>query len=175
MSYTETQKFRQAWLWILIIISALVPIAIFGAGFYRQIIQGQPFGNHPASDTGLIIGSALVVVFTVSLLLLFGTIKLTTMIDNKGISYRFFPFHLQYRTIRWEEIEKYEVIQYNPLADYGGWGIRYGKGGKAYNVSGDRGLKLYLRSGRNLMIGTQREEEMRGFLLNLKAPGQQGT
>lgn len=168
MTFIETQKFNQPWLWILLIISALVPIAIFGAVYYQQIILGRQFGDHPTSDTGLIAGSVVVVFFTLGMLFLFWSIKLMTLIDRSGVSFRFFPFQMKYRTIRWEEIEKYEVIKYRPIADYGGWGLRYGKGGKAYNVSGDRGLKLCLRSGKNLMIGTQKEEELRGFLEKLQ-------
>ncbi|GIS68544.1 MAG: hypothetical protein CM1200mP8_1020 [Chloroflexota bacterium] len=38
--------------------------------------------------------------------------------------------------------------------DYGGWGIRYGKNGKAYNVSGDRGVLLTFKNGSRVMIGS---------------------
>lgn len=52
--------------------------------------------------------------------------------------------------------------------EYGGWGVRFGKGGKAFNVSGNRGLKLYLKSGRSLLIGTQKDKELIAFLSELK-------
>jgi hypothetical protein len=168
MIYQETQRFNQVWLWIIVVLSCLIPLVVVGYGFYSQIIRGEPFGTNPASNTGLIIGSALIIIFTLSTCILFASVKLNTVIDEGGISYRFYPFHLRFRVIRWEEIEKYEVVKYHPLADYGGWGIRYGKGGKAYNVSGDRGLTLDLKNGKHLMLGTQKEEELKEFLLNFR-------
>jgi hypothetical protein len=172
MIYAETQKFKQAWLWIIVILSCLIPLGVVGYGFYSQIVRGEPFGTNPTSDTGLMVGSALIVFFTLSLCILFGTVRLNTMIDEEGISYRFYPFHIRFRVIRWEVIEKVEVIKYHPIADYGGWGIRYGKGGRAYNVSGDRGLRLDLKNGKHLMLGTQKEEELKGFLLNFRGRSQ---
>ncbi len=77
---------------------------------------------------------------------------------------KFIPFHNTPRLIDWNEIEKLEVVKYDPIGDYGGWGIKSKKGKKAYNVSGDIGLKLYLKNGKNILIGTQCEEELREYL-----------
>ena len=166
MKFKETQRFNQLWIWIPIIVGGLIPIGIFGIGLYQQVIRKHPFGNHPMSNNGLIITSILVVVLYLCLLFLFGSLKLSTAIDDTGISYRFFPFHLKYRIIHWNEIEEFEVVTYKPVVDYGGWGIRYGKKGRAYNVSGDKGLELILKNGRRLLIGTQKEQQLKDFLRN---------
>jgi hypothetical protein len=42
---------------------------------------------------------------------------------------------------------------------YGGWGIKRGIGGLAYNVSGNQGLQLVLTDGRKILIGTQKPEQ----------------
>jgi len=166
MKFEETQRFKQVWIWITIIFVGLIPIGIFGIGLYQQVIRRHPFGNHPMSDNGLIISFFLIVVLFLFLLLLFGSLRLITVINETGISFRFFPFHLKYHLIHWDEIEKYEVVKYNPIRDYGGWGIRCGKKGKAYNVSGDKGLELILKNGKRLLIGTQMEKEMKDYLKN---------
>jgi hypothetical protein len=57
-------------------------------------------------------------------------------------------------------VKSHEVITYSPLRDYGGWGIRYGSKGKAYNVSGNRGVRLELSNGKRLLFGSQRPEEL---------------
>lgn len=44
---------------------------------------------------------------------------------------------------------------YNPLMEYGGWGIRYGLQGRAFNMRGDQGVQLELRSGQRVLIGSQ--------------------
>jgi TATA-box binding protein (TBP) (component of TFIID and TFIIIB) len=46
------------------------------------------------------------------------------------------------------------------LLEYGGWGIKYGRKGKAYNVSGNRGVQLVFKDGKQLLIGSQRAEEL---------------
>ena len=83
--------------------------------------------------------------------------KLYTTIDETGISYRFLPFHFNPRKVAWTEIEYAWVRKYRPIVEYGGWGIRYGMGGKgmAFNISGNMGLQLVLKTGKRVLIGTQ--------------------
>ena len=124
MIYREKQRFRQPAVLISLVISGLATAGIFGLGIYRQIFLGQRFGNHPMSNTGLIIATAVVVCLYLVILFLFGFSTLTTVIGKSGISFRFFPFQMKNRVIRWEEVEAPEVVTFNPLRDYGGWGIR---------------------------------------------------
>ncbi len=168
MIYKESQKFKEPAIWIGLIISGLVVIGIFGLGFYRQIIQGRQFGNNPMSDTGLIVTLTLVLILFLLMFLLFGFANLTTEIDRHRIAFRFFPFHYKFQQIGWNKIEKFEVITYKPIRDYGGWGIKFGKNGKAYNVAGNRGLQLQLKSGKNILIGTQKPDELSDFLSKLQ-------
>ena len=72
------------------------------------------------------------------------------------------------RVIRWEEVETSEIITFNPLRDYGGWGIRSKNGVRVYNVSGNKGLQVKLKSGKTILIGTQLETELTRFLTELK-------
>jgi hypothetical protein len=73
---------------------------------------------------------------------------------------RFIPLHRRFHWFRWEDILSAEAITYLPLRDYGGWGIRFGPKGKAYNVCGNRGVQLTFTNGSRLMIGSQRAEEL---------------
>jgi hypothetical protein len=171
MTYTEHQKFSQPWVWIGLTASGLITTGLFGIGIYKQIIMGQKFGNHPMSDTGLIITSILIVLLLGSIALMFGIATLETVIDDRGIAYRFFPFHLKFHRISWEVIEKYEVIAYHPVRDYGGWGIRGNKNNKAYNVSGNVGLHLYLKDGTTILLGTQNQAELSDFIATLRISG----
>jgi hypothetical protein len=57
-------------------------------------------------------------------------------------------------------LKSHEAITYSPLRDYGGWGIRRGAKGKAYNVSGNHGVRLELSDGKRILIGSQRPEEL---------------
>jgi hypothetical protein len=167
MNYREIQQFRQSWIWIGLTLPGMLIIGLFGFGIKRQVIDGQTFGNNPMSDTGLIVTFACVLLVLLLLVLLFLFARLTTEINHSGIAFRFFPFHFTFRRISWDTVEKYEVITYNPIGDYGGWGIKGNKYGQAYNVSGNLGLKIYLKTGKEILIGTQKKTELTSFLSDL--------
>jgi hypothetical protein len=73
---------------------------------------------------------------------------------------RFFPFHRNFKRFAFEDFGEYYAREYRPLLEYGGWGIRCGKNGKAYNVSGKKGLQIIFKNGKKLLIGSQNPEEL---------------
>ncbi len=151
--YRETQSFRQWWMWALVLIIAAM--SLYGA--VQQLILGRPFGNNPAPDGWMIV---IAIVVGIGLPLFMYMNKLTTEIRNDGLYIRFFPLQLSFIKITPQEIKRFEACTYSPLGDYGGWGIRFGNKGKAYNVSGNRGVQLELTNGKRLLIGSQRPEEL---------------
>ncbi len=56
---------------------------------------------------------------------------------------------------------------YRPILEYGGWGIRYGLRGRAYNVSGNRGLRVELTNGKHILFGSAKPEELKLALDNM--------
>ncbi|MBN2098945.1 MAG: hypothetical protein JW753_05030 [Dehalococcoidia bacterium] len=151
--YREVQRFWQLWLWLLV--AGVSGVSIWS--FVQQIILGKPFGQNPAPDVAVVIIAAI---FGLGFPVLFYAVNLTTEVRTDGLYVRFFPFHLTFRRMPSESVIRYEVLTYRPIRDYGGWGIRYGRGGKAYNVSGDRGVMLELSDGSRLLIGSQKPEEL---------------
>ena len=99
---------------------------------------------------------------------IFYLLQLRIKVNSEGLHYQFFPFHLKSHTIKIEEIVKVEALQYKPLAEYGGWGIRYGFKGKAYNTSGNLGVKVHLKNGRNILFGSQKYKELAKTLKQIK-------
>jgi len=75
-----------------------------------------------------------------------------TEVRDDGVYFRFFPLHLSFHRIGLEEIVRFEVQTYRPIRDYGGWGIRYGWKGKAYNVSGNRGVHSLTKSAPGCLV-----------------------
>ena len=69
-------------------------------------------------------------------------------------------FPLYQRSIAKADIASFEAVTYSPLADYGGWGIKWGRSGLALNARGNRGVRLTLRDGRRVLIGSQRPEKL---------------
>ena len=159
--YKEQQKFNQWWIW-------LIMLSLSGLWIWQliqQIFLGIPFGDNPAPDYVVI----LVGLFPVAGILLFRILSLETNIDETGVYYRFRPFQRKPKSIKKEDIAKFEVKKYNPIMDYGGWGIRLGtsKKGNAYNVSGNMGVLFELKTGKKFMLGTQNPESIRSALNKL--------
>jgi hypothetical protein len=67
--------------------------------------------------------------------------------------------HRQWLCFAKDEIASFESLKYRPILEYGGWGIRMGKNGKAYTVSGDRGVRFVFTDKKKLLIGTQNPEK----------------
>jgi hypothetical protein len=152
--FTERQKFKQWWLWLLL----LSINGLFLFGVYKQVIDGQQFGDKPMSNAGLLVTAGLTILLT----LLFVNFRLDTNIKNDGIYVRFFPFHLKFKHYTWDSLTKSFVRQYSPLTEYGGWGLLLGLFviGSAFNVSGDKGLQLEFTDNKKLLIGTNKPDEL---------------
>lgn len=155
--FKEEQKFRQWW-YIMLVFATTVPVIAFNLyALFQQTIKGVQVGDSPAPNAIL----AITVVALIILLWALFAMKLEVWIDEDGIHYRFFPLIRKPRIISKAEIQRYEIRQYNAILDYGGWGIKgnfFRKWGKAYNVSGNTGLQLYLTNGKKVLFGTQRSQ-----------------
>lgn len=55
-----------------------------------------------------------------------------------------------FETFPFETIRNYEIKTYNPIRDYGGWGIRYGSKVKTYTVAGNKGLLFEFIDGKKV-------------------------
>ncbi len=168
MTFKEEQRFDAPWLIILLGVIGVASILPIWMMFYKQIIKGEPPGSNGLSDVGLIILFFGVILF---IGLMYGFVylcKLTTYIDEKQIVYKFVPFHRKPHSILWEDVDSAEVIKYHPVMEYGGWGVRYGSKGKAYNTRGDKGLEIITKEGKNILIGTREPEQLKIFLTNIK-------
>jgi hypothetical protein len=155
--FKEEQRFTQTWLIILLAVSVLVPIGIICKEYFKE---------DTTMTTNEFVLTNLGILISISFIFLF---KLTTRIDEKGIHYQFFPFHFKLRLISWNEISKATIRTYDPIGEYGGWGLKGGSlwnksKGKAINVSGDIGIQLELVNGKKLLIGTQKKEEAKRVL-----------
>jgi hypothetical protein len=150
--FGEVQQFRQKWLWLVTVGTA----GIAWYGFAAQMATGAPFGSNPAPT---VVAALIWLVFGVGLPVFFRLLRLETTVGPDGVRFRFVPFHLAVRLMPPEAIASYEARTYRPLVEYGGWGIRSGRSGDAYNVSGDKGVQFVLAGGKRVLIGTQRPEE----------------
>jgi hypothetical protein len=115
--YREVQHFRQVWLWFIVL--GLAGLSVYGV--VEQLILGRPFGNNPAPDVLVLVFG---IVFGLGLPIVFYRANLTTEVTREAIHYRFFPLHLSVQKMPLAAVKTCEAVTYNPLRDYGGWGIR---------------------------------------------------
>ena len=72
-------------------------------------------------------------------------------------------------------VEKLEAVQFNPLMDFGGWGIKRGRGGVwCYNVRGGTGVRLE-GAKINAIIGTPYPAELLAALRAAKGATESQT
>ena len=145
--FVEVQYFWQQPLsWIIWVIVAVVLYSLGSADLIEE--------------TFLFV--AMIFVLAIMLLVFFTRLK--TELSEEGISYQMWPFHKKPKLLAWSDIEHAEVRKYKPIREYGGWGIRFGLHGKAYNIKGNMGLQIKLTSGQSILLGTQRPDEIEKVL-----------
>ncbi len=150
--FLESQRFDQWWFRLIML---LVTTVLF-IGFVMQFpsVESEPDAFWISFVTSL---------FTLLLILsLVFLVKLETKIDELGIHYGFWPFYRKLKFISWSDVNKCTIIKYNPLVDYGGWGYKMGIfriKGSAMTVRGNIGIQIVFKSGKQLLVGTQRKED----------------
>ena len=138
--FHEEQRFRQWWIWTLLVIAALPVVVV---AFIRGPVLSVPI--------------VPLILLAVGVLLAFA--RLVVDVDREAITVAF-HFLWPKRRIRIPDVRKAEATKYSPLRDYGGYGVRLGFRGWAVNVSGDEGVLVETNDGSRLMIGSQRPKEL---------------
>ena len=151
VTYREVQRLTHPLLWAFVLALSAFAWWIF----LQQVVFSRPFGTNPAPNVLVII---FAVAFGAAFPLFFLALNLRVEVHSDIVRLRFFP--LWSRSIPIADIEDCQPRTYRPLAEYGGWGIRWSPRGWAYNVKGNRGVQLTLRSGRPILIGTQSPEQL---------------
>lgn len=142
MEYSETQK-----------LSPKVTISLFIFTIAFTILTNMFVGN---VDWQVILSVCILSALIILILAIF--LKLDTNIVNGNINVKLPP--ILNKNIGRDEISRIEKINYRPLIDFGGWGIRFGKGGIIYNMRGNQAVKLSLKSGKIIYIGTQNPDQL---------------
>lgn len=158
--FEEEQRFRQVWVRVLFITAGVLPLGVAIWALVQQLGYGVTFGKNALSNGGLVTFATLFILLSVGLTWLIFSCKLRTLVRADGLFVRFSPFHRKDKQLGPERLLRWAVRDYRPLREYGGWGIRYGTAGKAYNVSGHRGVQLEYSNGERVLIGSDRAEEL---------------
>lgn len=95
-------------------------------------------------------------------LLIFAFIRLSITVENQMLRLYLRPFWSE--NIAISDIISVEAVEYRPLRDFGGWGLRIGQRGRIISARGNRAVKLQLASGKTLFVGTGNPERLASSL-----------
>lgn len=151
--FTEKQHFSRWWL-MLGLEPIIIGIGLTVAGIITPLVQLYVTAGAFALPSLLVLST------------------LETVITSDEIRIRFRPFKWKWKHIPFSEILHAHVRAYDPLGDFGGWGIRYAgkKEGWCYNARGKMGLQLEFSDGKRLLIGTQDAERLSEIVVSIVNP-----
>ena len=144
------------------IILALPPAALVFVSV-RQIALHHPWGNPPMSNGGLLFLTILLVLVYIRL----NTVKLATDVDRDKLTVGLQGLWRR-RRVPLAAIRSAVATTYDPIAEYGGAGIRSGPRGLGYIAKGTRGVQVELTNGDKLLISSQRAEELASAIMTVK-------
>lgn len=124
-----------------------------------QVVLGHPWGKQPMSN-GNVIGWTiflwLIYLRLVTVRLIIEIRRPELIITMRGL--------WRSRRIPLDQIREIETMDHDPVRDFGGYGIRTTRDGKAYIAGGGTGVRVTLASGEKVVIGSRRARELAAAL-----------
>ena len=155
--FIENQRFNQWWLYLIL----AIPLISFVIPFISKTEEVLTRND--------LLEIIIPFLFLTIIYAFIFSIQLKTRIDEKGVHYQFFPFNRKLKLISWNEIENCYCRKYKPLLEYGGWGYRTTlRSGRARNIKGNLGVQIIFKNGKKLLLGTQKQDEVKMVLETYK-------
>jgi len=129
-----------------------------------QVVLGRSWGSHPMSNGNVIGWTIFLWIIYLRLL----TVRLVTEVRDGELVVSLRGLWRAHH-IRLNDVQSIDAITFDPL-DYGGYGIRTTRQGTAYIASDNQGLKLKLKSGAEIVLGSQRPAELTRVLRAQQKP-----
>jgi hypothetical protein len=156
----EESQWVRPWVWVLVVVC--------GLGAIDAAMRAAP-------DNGAWVagGAALVLVLLAGILVTFA--RLRVQVDAGGVRVAFGVFGgVITKTIAWDAIHGVRPVEYRPLWDAGGWGIRLGRFDGArtryYTVHGSHGV-LVETTGGQVIIGSDRSHDLANAIREARRDG----
>lgn len=150
LPYHSTQKAR--WMSALLVGMACFCLMIEGAllFFTRNKFQAA------------LLFPVIIPVFLFLLAMLFGSLQVE--VTREQLILRGGLLHARLLRVGRADVQSVRVENFNPLADFGGWGIRYARGTWGYIFRGHRGVRVETRKGKRYLISSDEPEKLAAAL-----------
>lgn len=127
-----------------------------------DVLQGLATGRPDVVVRGALIAVGALAL-GVALQVVLGRLRVTVSRTSVLLTYGYTG--LVQKLVSFEEIEDVEPVRYSPVREFGGWGIRFGGGGrKAWTIRGDGAVVLTLDNGTRFYVGSERPERLAGHI-----------
>ncbi|MGB6947214.1 MAG: hypothetical protein WBE37_32745 [Bryobacteraceae bacterium] len=140
------------------VVLAIPPLGMLGLLVW-QVVLGHPWGKQPMSNANVIGWTVFLWLIYLRLI----TVRLVTDVRNGALVITMRGLWRS-RRIPIDRIQTVETITHDVARDYGGYGIRSTRDGKAYVAGGTRGVRVTLAGGEKLVVGSQRPEDLAATL-----------
>lgn len=160
--FYEKQHWSKNVLLVVLPITVLASSLFAGYLFIRLNYTGNPLEIETFSKWNFvvmgIILSTIVLIVTIS-----KSIRiLKTKIYQNKIIISYSSINMKQLIVDRHEIHSYQIETYRAYRNYFGYGKKNNSAqGKAFTVSGKYGLKLYLKDGEKILIGTQKKQAIK--------------
>jgi hypothetical protein len=154
--FHETQKMDQWWIKLIIAAIFILILGIFSTATYKQFAYEEAYDDKAMGGLALLAVSGLAIGIMSLIVAIFLNMKLELKVSRGMIQYKYWPYVTSWKTIEKSEIVSWEVVKYNPIFEYGGWGYRFrGLKNRAYTTKGNMGLKIEMANGHKKLFGTR--------------------
>jgi len=150
--FTERQYVFKTWVGKL---TFIILIVLLLALYYFYVVQDHTFSFFSVGIQSISFLAVFMILFS----------NLKTTCTNQNITLQYFPYHLKKIIYSKTEIDAVEMVNYDGLGDFGGWGIRINNEIKCFTVSGSCGVLITLKNGKQRLIGTKETETIKKVLV----------
>jgi hypothetical protein len=149
--FREKQPFRLGYARIAL----AMPPAILAVISCRQIVWHHPWESPPVTNGDLLFLTILTLLVYLRLI----TVRLVTELRPEQLSVAMKGFWRRTR-IPLADIRTAAAVEYDPIREYRGYGVRMGPRGQGYIAFGNQAVQLELRDGRKFLVGSQQSKEL---------------
>ncbi|HUR31348.1 MAG TPA: hypothetical protein VMZ69_07935 [Saprospiraceae bacterium] len=157
IKYKETQHLRQ---WdLMIVLGGLIVLGV--TAMIQLMMNGQPSRN-------LVLVMALGILVLSGLFYYLNTIKLIARYNEKNIKLSMLPIGTEKRKIKWEDVERTEIVQLPAPSKLDSWNNLFSSLTGVITRSGDTCLHLKLKNNEEINIGCADRKQLEAFVQHLK-------
>ena len=149
-----------AWAMVALAVAFLLSVGSLVNTLFQHGVLGQPMPDESLSPLGVVLLASGVLIFFVAMTSLFMCLDVEVRSDHLFVA--FGPVHLVRKRIRYSDIESVRGVTYRPIREFGGWGIRPGRGKTAWTIRGNKAVIVTLGSGKEVYVGSRFPQRLAG-------------